>query len=278
MNEPAKQARPPEELPMAAPCRRLPTRAPLDWLARGWVDLRRAPRQSLSWGAVVLALSYLITAATWRWGNLGLYLGLVSGFVFIGPWLAMTLYAISRRLELDRGVSLRRSIADAGQSIRGAMVFAVILIIVLLVWARAANTLYIFFPALANPGWRDLLLFLTVGSAVGAVFSAVVFAVSAFSLPMLMDRRADAVTAVITSINAVLRNKRTMLLWAAIIVSCVLLGAATAWLGFLILIPLLGHATWHAYRDTIDASEWPARPPVDFKAREQAVMQKKRDL
>lgn len=273
---PEKQApTPPEELPLAAPCKALVWNAPLGWLASGWSDIRRAPRQSLAWGGALVLLSYGVTAATWRWGNLGLYLGLVSGFVFAGPWLALTLYSISRRLELERRVSLARCMADAAQSIKGALIFAVILIVVLLVWARAANTLYIFFPAMADPDWRDLLVFLGAGSVVGALFAAVVFAVSAFSLPMLMDRRVDAVTAVVTSINAVLRNKPAMLLWSLIIVSCVALGALTAWLAFVVLLPLLGHATWHAYRATIDASDWPLLPPVDWGAREQGQMQKK---
>ncbi len=278
MNPQIETPRPPEELPLVAPCRRLTLADPWRWISKGWSDIRRAPRQSLTWGAVLVILSYLISAAAWRWGNLGLYLGLVSGFVFVGPWLALTLYAISRRLELGRKVSLARSVADAAQSVRGALFFAVMLIIVLLVWARAANTLYIFFPAMAEPGWADLMVFLGIGSAVGAMFSAVVFAASAFSLPMLMDRRADAVTAVVTSINAVLRNKGPMLVWAGIIVASVILGALTAWLGFLLILPLLGHATWHAYRATIDAAEWPELSPVDWASRERAVMQKNHDL
>jgi len=243
---------------MLAPCRILEIGAPIDWLKAGWHDLRRAPRQSLSYGLMMVALSYLISAAAWLWGNLGLYLGLVSGFVFVGPWLAMTLYAISLRLERGERPSLRRSLSDAGQSIGSTLVFAVILVVVLLVWARAANTLYIFFPAMSDPGWRDLAWFLGIGSAVGALFCLVIFAASAFSLPMLMDRRVDAVTAVITSIHAVLRNKLAMAVWAAIIVASVLLGVVTAWLAFAIILPLIGHATWHAYRATIDAAEWPA--------------------
>jgi uncharacterized membrane protein len=270
MNSETPSPRPPEELPLAAPCRKLEPGDPWVWIRKGWSDIRRAPRQSLTWGAVLVLLSYLVSAAAWRWGNLGLYLGLVSGFVFVGPWLALTLYAISRRLELGRNVSLARSVADAGQSVRGALFFAVMLIVVLLVWARAANTLYIFFPAMVDPGWRDLLLFLSIGSAVGAVFSVVVFAVSAFSLPMLMDRRVDAVTAVVTSVNAVLRNKGPMLIWAGVIVASVIVGALTAWLGFLLILPLLGHATWHAYRATIDASEWPELAPVDWASRKRS--------
>lgn len=244
-------------LPFVAPCRALPMTAAFGWLRLGWRDMRRAPRQSLSYGLVMLALSWLISACAWWWGNLGLYLGLVSGFVFIGPLIALTLYSISMHLERGEPVSLRGSIADAGRQIGNAMVFALALTIVLLVWARAANTLYIFFPDSSARSPRDLAMFLGIGSTVGAVFSAIVFAASAFSLPMLMDRKTDTVTAVVTSVNAVLRNKPAMLVWASMIATCVALGFVTAGFAFVVLLPLLGHATWHAYRQTIDASRWP---------------------
>lgn len=257
MNTPGKRSTPTDELPFAAPCRALSTSAPLEWLALGWADIKAAPRQSLSYGVVMLLLSYLISAATWFFGNIGLYLGLVSGFVFVGPWLALTLYSISRRLEDGRRVSLARSMGDAARAVGNAMVFAVILTVVFLVWARAATMVHVFFPATRDPGWPELLPFLAVGTAVGAVFSAIVFAASAFSLPMLMDRRTDTVTAVVTSVNAVLRNKKAMAVWAALIVACVAIGAATAWLAFVVLLPQIGHATWHAYRAAIDASQWP---------------------
>jgi uncharacterized membrane protein len=76
-----------------------------------------------------------------------------------------------------------------------------------------------------------------------------------------LDRRADAITAVVTSINATLRNKLAMLIWGALIVIAVLMGFATMFVGFIVLIPLIGHATWHAYRQTIDASRWPTTHP-----------------
>lgn len=246
----------PSELPFVAPCRELTLTAPWRWLGKGFADLKAAPRQSLCYGALTVVLSWLVTLAAWKFGNVGLYLGLVSGFVFVGPWLALTLYAISLRLERGQQVTVPGTLRDAASVIGSAMVFAVILVVVLLVWARAANTMYIFFPQISDPGLRDMAIFLTVGSAVGALFSAVVFAVSAFSLPMLIDRRADAVTAVVTSVNAVLRNKLSLMVWALIIVACVVIAALTAWLAFVVLMPVLGHATWHAYRETIDARQW----------------------
>ena len=99
--------------------------------------------------------------------------------------------------------------------------------------------------------------FLAIGSAVGSVFALVTFAFSAFSLPMICDRDADAITAVVTSVNAVLRNKRAMAVWIVLIVALTAIGFATALLGLVVTIPLLGYATWHGYRDTVDASDWP---------------------
>jgi uncharacterized membrane protein len=246
------------EQPFVAPCRQLAPYAPLGWLALGWQDIRQAPRQSLGYGLIMVMISYLITWLTWRFGNLGLYLGLVSGFVFMGPWLALTLYAISIRIERGEKVSLRLSLNDARRQIGGAMVFAVILTVVFLVWARAATVIHVFFPESGErPSLETLAPFLAVGSAVGAIFCAIVFAISAFSLPMLMERSVDTVTAIITSVNAVLRNKPAMTVWAIIIGACIVMGALTAWLAFVVLLPLLGHATWHGYRQTIDASAWP---------------------
>ena len=115
----------------------------------------------------------------------------------------------------------------------------------------------VFFPFEADPGWRDLIPYLGIGSAVGSVFALLCFAVTAFSLPMMHERRVDAITAVVTSVNAVLRNKRAMLLWVTMIVASVLIGLATGFIGFIVTMPLIGHASWHAYRDTIDADAWP---------------------
>jgi uncharacterized membrane protein len=94
---------------------------------------------------------------------------------------------------------------------------------------------------------------------VGAVFAVITFCISAFSLPMIMDRRTDLVTAIVTSINAVLRNRKVMLLWATTIVGGMLFSVVTGLLGLVVIFPIIGHATWHAYQETVDASEWPPR-------------------
>jgi uncharacterized membrane protein len=248
---------PTQALPFVAPCRSLQPLAAWGWLRSGWKDLRAAPAQSLAYGIVLTALSLLIAWLTWRLGLLALYLGLASGFVFLGPFLAMGLYSISYQLEIGRKPALSYSLREGRDHLRDTLVLGLALLIVLLVWARAATIMNVFRPSSAMVGWRDFIPYLGIGSMVGAAFSAIVFAATAFSLPMLLDRRTDAITAVVTSINATLRNKAAMFVWGAIIFAAVLIGFATALLGFVLLMPLLGHATWHAYRATIDASAWP---------------------
>lgn len=247
----------PENLPFVAPCRTLDTAAPLHWLRLAWADMARAPRLSLSYGAALMALSMLIATLTWRFGTMALYIGLATGFVFIGPVLAVGLYSISRQLGKGLTPVMGYCLREGTYHIRELLVLGIILLVVLLVWARAAATVHVFFPDEPNPGLDQLLPFLGIGSVVGLVFASIVFAASAFSLPMILDRKVDAVTASVTSINAVLHNKKPMLLWAALIGVSVLLGFASACVGFAILLPLIGHATWHAYQETIDASAWP---------------------
>ena len=256
MNSP-DTLKPSADMPFVAPCRTLDMLAPLRWLRLAWLDITRAPLISLTYGFALTLLSLLIAIFTWQYGTMALYLGLASGFLFIGPMLAVGLYSVSSQLEEGRSPVLGYCIREGNYHLRELLVLGIILLVVLLVWARAATVMSVFLPIQAKPGLIELLPYLGIGSAVGAVFAGVVFSASAFSVPMIMDRKTDAITAVITSINAVLRNKKPMLLWATIIVLSVILGFATALLGFLILLPILGHATWHAYRETIDASAWP---------------------
>lgn len=245
------------ELPFVAPCRTLPVTAPLSWLRQGWRDLTRAPLQSLFYGLLLTLLSMLIAVTAWQLGLIALYLGLASGFVFIGPFLAMGLYSISYQLEEGRRPTLSYSLHEGRAHLRDTLVLGICLLIVLLVWARAATIMNVFRPDTAFPTWRELIPFFSIGSIVGAVFATIVFAATAFSLPMLLDRRTDAITSVVTSINATLRNKIALAVWGSIIMLAVVVGFATLLLGFAVLLPLLGHATWHAYRETIDASMWP---------------------
>ena len=266
-----------ETLPFVAPCATLDTWAAVEWLGRGWRDFRAAPRQSLTYGGAVVLLGWSLAYVTIRFGGYWELLALVSGFILVAPLVAVGTYSISEQLERGVRPSLRRCFIEERRVFGNLMVFALMLMVVFLVWWRAASGLHIFFPVdMVSPDWLDYLQFFGIGSAVGSIFALIVFAAAAFSLPMLMDRDVDSVTAVVTSVNAVLRNKPAMAVWAAMIVMAVAPGFALllagrehgapfavvmALLG--ITLPLVGHATWHGYRATIDASAWPRNEHVD---------------
>jgi len=247
-----------DALPFIAPCRNLDTFAALRWLREGWQDFIAAPVLSIAYGLAVAMISVAMSMVAFRYGSYWLLIAALSGFVFIGPVLCLGLYAISAQLERNQRPVLRRSLREAGVRRLGTeMIFALMLLVVFLVWARAGSMVHVFFPMEASPALADLATYLAVGSAVGSVFAAITFAAAAFSLPMIMHRDVDAVTAVVTSINAVLRNKAAMLVWVAVIVTGIAIGFATGLLGLIVTIPLLGYATWHGYLETIDASAFP---------------------
>lgn len=247
----------PANLPLLAPCRQIPASAPFGWMQKSVEDLISAPRLSLGYGAAIAVLGYVIAFATWRYGNLGLYIGLVSGFVLLGPILAVGLYSTSCQLEQGLSPRLDYCLRDKRRSFAPLMIFGFVLLVIFLLWGRSASMVHIFFPMESDYRWQDLALFLGVGSSIGAVFVLLVFTFSAFSLPMIMDRKVDAVTAALTSVNAVLRNKPAMFVWLAIIAACLTVSVLTMFLGLVVLLPLLGYATWHGYRETIDSSVFP---------------------
>lgn len=257
---PGGEEKRPEELPFAAPCKKLESHAPIRWVQLGWQDLVRARRTSLSYGAILVVSSYLITFLTITFGNLYVLIALLSGFIFLGPILAMAFYEISLQLQRGKTPTMSNTLRGSLRHLGDQMVFAVILMIIFLIWARAASMIHVFFPAMGSPSLADLATFLTIGTIVGSLFATIVFCISAFSLPMIVDRKTDMVTAVVTSFNAVLRNKSTMVVWVLIIVAAVGAGMITGFIGFAVTLPLIGHATWHAYQETIDASAWPQNP------------------
>jgi len=243
--------------PFAAPCRTLPATAPWRWLALGWADYRNSLRVSLIYGLLLVSISAVVVLLAWQLGRYVLVLAMLTGFVFIAPLLATGLYSVSRQLQRGEPPSLRRSIQRMRLAVRDAMLFALVLMVIFLVWVRAASMVHVFFPVSGEHGWQALLLFLSVGGAVGSIFAGISFAAAAFSLPMIVDRNADMITAIVSSVNAVLRNKPAMLVWISIIVMMTAIGFLTCGLGLMVVIPLLGYASYHAYVDTINARAWP---------------------
>ncbi len=131
------------------------------------------------------------------------------------------------------------------------------LLVIFLVWARSAVMVTVFFPTEGDVSLREWISYLGFGSMIGAVFAAITFSASAFSLPMIMHRDVDSITAIVTSINAVLRNKLAMLIWLTIVVAMLLIGVATLFAGLVVLVPIIGYAAWHGYLETIDAEHFP---------------------
>ena len=245
-----------ESRPFVVPCRRLDGRAPLRWLAAGWRDVRRAPALTAVYGAVIVLVSVAISALAWQLGRFALLAALLSGFVFVAPLIAVGLYSVSRALEEGR----RPQLSDSFRLIRSipgqAAVFALIQMVVLFTWSRSGMMVSAFMP-IEPDNIQSLIEFLAVGSAVGTIFAALTFATAVFSLPMIADRDVDMVTAVVSSVNAVLRNKRVALIWASLIALITLIGFATAFVGLGLLMPWLAYAAWHSYRETLDSSTWP---------------------
>ena len=252
-----------DELPFVAPCHKLKLDAPLRWLKLAWKDIKSAPKQSLTYGSIIVALSYCVSFMVWEFGGLGLLLSLLSGFIFLGPILAIGLYSISCQIQAGMTPQLGYCLREGRRHLGNELVFAVILLVIFLIWARAASMVHVFFPTESHADWSQFIVFLTVGTLVGSIFSAIIFCFSAFSLPMIMDKKVDVVTAVITSVNAVLRNRLVMFIWAGIIVLVVAIGFATLFIGFVVLMPLIGHATWHAYQEAIDSDAWPEHGSLD---------------
>ncbi|MFK8012678.1 MAG: DUF2189 domain-containing protein [Marinicellaceae bacterium] len=246
--------------PLVAPCRDVGIDAPLRWLKKGFADFKKVPRLSLSFGIVMMIISAIITYIAYSAHSIVLAIALIAGFFFLGPAIAIGLYSLSRQIENGVTPQFLRCLKEGKKNISNEMVLAFVFLIVFLIWARAASMVHIFFPSMSGMQLTDWIKFLSIGSAVGAVFAAVVFCMGAFSIPMLMDRNVDAVTAILTSINAVLKNKWVMVVWGLTIVLIVLVGIATFFIGFSFLLPIIGHASWHAYREVVDAEQWELGP------------------
>jgi uncharacterized membrane protein len=243
--------------PFVVPCATLPWSAPLRWLRLGWLDFRRAPGLSLLFGGVILLVSVGVSLLAWGLGRFALLALLLSGFVFVAPLIAVGLYCVSRELEAGRVPSLRHSFVLARRVVGQAGVFALAQLVILMLWVRAGMMVNAFVPV-EEGSVRALVEFLLIGSAAGSVFAALTFAIAVFSLPMIADRDVDMVTAGVSSVNAVLRNKGVLLLWAAMIAGLTAIGFLTAYLGLVVVMPWLAYAAWHAYRETLDAASWPA--------------------
>jgi uncharacterized membrane protein len=247
-------------MPLSAMRRRhLPVGAAFGWLAKGWRDLVTDPLPSLAYGFAVFVLSLVIICGLFRLGLDYVLFPALAGFMVVGPFIAIGLYEKSRAIEQGQPVGLGRMLLVRAASGGQVWFTGAILCLLMLGWMRAATVIYaLFFGLRPFPGLDRIvpMLFTTqegwamlaVGSVVGAVFAAFSFAISTFAVPRLLDEPTDAFTAMGTSISMVWNNLPVMIVWGAIVLVLFLVSVATGLLGLIVVFPLLGHATWHAYR------------------------------
>jgi uncharacterized membrane protein len=240
------------------PIRVVPWRAPFGWLAQGWQDLLGAPGPSLFYGAVFALMGWSIHLAFRH--MMEITSSLTAGFLLLGPFLATGLYDISRRRQRTEPVALAPTLTAWRANLGSFSLFALVLTVILLVWARASLVTFALFFSSGMPTLQNFFEqvisvehvdFLVTYFAVGAVFAAIVFAVSVVSVPMMLDRGTDTVVAALTSARALFANPGPLLLWALLIVVIVGIGFATLFIGLVVAVPLIGHATWHAYQDLV---------------------------
>lgn len=235
--------------------------APADaftWLAKGWQDLTVQPMPSLCYGLLIFLACVAVVVGLFRLGWDYILFPAFAGFMVVGPVLAIGLYEKSRRLAACLPVSLASMIFVKPQC-GGQILFAGLLLCLLMItWMRAAVIIYaLFFGLVPFPSLEHIapMLFTTpvgwsmliVGSSIGALFASFSFAISAFSIPMMLVKRVDAFTAMGSSTALVWNNLPVMLTWGAIMLALFLLSLATGMVGLIIVFPVLGHGTWHAY-------------------------------
>ena len=249
-----------QSLTEAPAIRRVAFDAPWAWLAAGWRDFWSAPVTSLTYGAAFAATAYAFVFQLSQTNVLPLMLPLAGGFLLVGPLLAVGFYEISRRRERNERASFQDIVSAARQSGGQLAFFGVLLLLLYFFWMQIASLMFMLFfgnsdiPPVEN--FVPTLLFtphglglLVMGTAVGAIFASVAFGVSAIAVPMLLDRKVDVITAVNASVRAVNLNRPAMILWAVLIAGLIAMGFVALFAGLAIAFPLIGYATWHAYRE-----------------------------
>lgn len=239
--------------------RDLPLLEGFRWLAAGWQDFWTHPASSIAYGVGVFLLSVAFVWTLVEFGRDYILFPSLAGFLIVAPFLAIGLYEKSRAIGERREVDLISMLAVRPAA--GAQVFfaGLLLMSLTLLWMRAAVLLWaLFFGVSAFPGLENVVTILlgspygwamlVIGTAIGGLFASFSFAVSVFSVPMLLDRRVDALTALATSMKLVWNNFRPMFAWGAMVLILFGVCVATGLIGMIVIFPLLGHATWHAYR------------------------------
>jgi uncharacterized membrane protein len=244
------------------PIRRVSVDAPSHWLVSAWHDFRRAPLLALGYGALFVIAGYLIVYGLYSLDLASLVPTAIGGFFLVAPILAVGLYEISRGFEIGQPASLSRSLAALKRNPGSLSAIGLVLILCLAAWFQIALLIFMLFfhqsPPSLDHFFGDILTsadavpFLLFGTAVGYVIASAVFAISAISIPILLEHRVPAFVAIATSVAAVRENWLVMLGWAATIVVLVGVGIATFFVGLAVTLPLCAFATWHCYRALVE--------------------------
>ena len=249
--------------PMTGRIRHIATDRPWTWLTLGWRDMMANKSISLAYGAVLTLAGWLLALLMFEVGTPWAILPATAGFFIMAPLLAAGLYEVSRRREAGEAVTLAEAVNGFRRNGAQIAMMGVVLLVLHLFWTRIAGLLFaLFFGLNFAPSLTQLPLammqsdqlipFLLVGTGLGFALAAATFAVSAVSIPMLLDRpEITFLEAVTVSIQAVMENWRAMALWAGLIVVFTGLALLPFFLGLVVVMPLIGHATWHAYKDLV---------------------------
>ena len=234
------------------------------WLARGWDDLWSRPAISLGYGLFVTVVSYILLGCLFYFDLAYLLLPLATAFMFGGPLLAVGLYEMSRRYDEGLPFSLRDIIGAFRRAPLQIAYMGLMLVLFALLWIRIATLLFALFFGSEMPPLLDLfaslfltaqgVVFLSVGTAIGAALAFAAYSISVVSIPLLIDRDVDIMTATIASLVAIRDNFWPMMLWGWLVALMIGVAIALAFLGLIVIFPLVGHATWHAYRDTLGSA------------------------
>ncbi len=270
----------PRTPPFLPQVRSVPATQPLVWLAQGWRDLRRIGWLSLAHGAALAAFGLLIAAVARE--RFWLLVGAMSGFLVVAPVLATSFYVLSRELERGqppRAAAVLRTWLFWQSSHRGTkwgpdywclVRFGLLLALAGTGWVLTSAALITLLAPLPVQQPADFLHHVVLAPdsrlfalwlGLGSLLAAPIFASSVVAIPLLLDREATLWQAVLASWQTVLANPFAMALWAALLLALTLLGLGTLLLGLVVAMPVLGHASWHAYRDLVDASGLPLREP-----------------
>jgi uncharacterized membrane protein len=247
----------PAATPFDLPLNRLGFADPLRWLALGWQDFIRCPGIGLFYGGCFVVMGWALMAL---YAQAPAYvMGLSAGFLLMGPFMCLGLYRASQHLEQGESPDFGESLL-AWQTRTGTLaIFGFVLLVLEMLWGRA--TLVVF--AVSFDGMPDLkgsllalldpdnIGFIVAWLGIGAIFAALIFSISVVSIPMILHRQTDAITAGLTSMRLVVTQTGVMLWWGFLIAAIVGLSLLPWFLGLLIAGPVIGHASWHAYRAAV---------------------------